>query len=1633
MPFDPGSAKLISDTKTFDPSTATPVEEPSIFTKALDLFAQSQVQQASADKKLGDQALAVAQQPGAGLYSMATSGIAGTLALANASAIDITGNSAPGDSFSDIFSKEYNTLHEPLAEAYKAPTPEGLAMSEGLGKVLGTITEGFGDILYHAGEKSYKTPTGETKYLIPPNPIAGAFGQALATLGMLAAPIPGLKGKSGVAEPKIIPKLSGDPITDFAIKYPETTRHIEASHVGDAPVAAAKTAEPTKHFARIVEDAVDKEIGLSKYNDILQPLLDSNNKSTITLGDKIKMIVQKHAAISGENIPIADQVEYANSLIKKVFELQQHADAIEMAAKPLALPAPKVPYVIDEPIIVDPNGVAQLQAKLASPSLDLIAQWAGTTVDKTGISGRSQLKQLQNDTASMLSGPKYTRSKERGMLDISSLDKNVEDLKHLGDGVTKYAAAGLVQPPRTLRYNNPGQFDAITMYRATKPGTDPAIQPGSYVTNDKSYMVSKAQQGMQIHGHQIKISDLVEVHPGSYIYAPAGTDLGPMIHYRDSNGNAITFKDLLPVEPINHPGLRGQQGAIDNKTIQEKATINMPTEKLMSIRDKDRSDWAQPKMKGRLEAIQKSIKDYGIKQPVTVLISKADNLAYLPNGNHRVLASSNLGLPTVPVRLEMQDIPFTEMQRSFARPLEELGINTNMVPKKVRTPSQQADFEEIKRILGSKQRGVFDIDGIEKNTEATKKAIENAVGKGWTLNNPDAAAQYVKEVMQKPKIDIEQSLKDFGVKALKKARRAFYAHDYDIRKDLKNAGPAGEIAHDRMVVQNGATMAAKVKMDEFNKNVFDKFNHDDRNAIDEVTRLRRIIQIDKYKGVNVVRHEGGITGPMADARLTKIKEGLGSEAFAKINDASTKIFDAQKVLLDDLRNNGLIDDKLHQKLYNLDYTRTEYLDKIDPIIPIASHIRNMPTSIKSSGIAELGHGKNVNVNMDTQGLLMEDIARVENRIFRNNTLLAVRDLAVKNPDNGIVKLPGPQAIKTLESGDQIMRHTPEGFTSIGVRVKGKQQFILMKDDYAEQFVTRPEAMPEWLAVTFRTVSGTSLLKSTSTGMNPGFLIAGIPMDIFHTWIAGSNVYSSHLPVYLAQMGKDLTATAKDAFTKTGVWEDAMSEGIGSSYLTHESRNLTDPSKSISGQIRPAFSKTREVLSYLNDVSDMWIRLAYRNRLINSGMESWKATAMTRDRLDYFQGGMITKAFDTFIPYANVTVQAAGKAIEAGLNDPQALAIKSAWILGTAASVKLAQMVTSPQTDKNMSVMDKVRNFNITFGDQFYTIDANGNKRYMYIPIRLDQVVMPLNAAVVGGLEMSEYGKAPNGIAGNAIGQVSPISSAFPIPTMDAIAAYVSNYDQFTDSSIYKGPKVLPQDEVRTFGTGKPTGAGFVAAGQATGMSPMRLEAAAGKLINTNNFYIQAAGGAYKLLFEGANPRDQASTTMMMLQQVPGLRNIVKFTTPATSMLDDLQKAEQEAGSVTAQHTKVLNDLIFQQEHEQNGITLKTIQTYINNQPQEERQKLADHAKYTLNVNKVMQHYKASDNIPARSWWIASAKAPADVRAQAFYDQWVSATSEDRQRMLSIANSLQSAGVGYLSPEFQKAFAAERKLLGDEHR
>lgn len=1550
-----------------------------------------------------------------------------------------TGNKIPGNDFTTTFLNQYERYAKGVnLELQKRMSPFGQALSNSVSKVMG-------DIVQRTGDKAYE---------ISGSPTVGAGAQAMATFALLGGPM-ALKPGLG---PRIKPEVTPEIPLDFKTAYPDTYAKIESSHIGDAPTKAAAAAAPEQNALQIAHAQMNKELGITPQmeND---PYIKS-----LGISDKLKLIVQKHAAATGENITPHDLNTYVSSITSALEDLQKRMDApISMAAGKPRITQPAVATVLDEPIDTtvktsQHTGEDYLAARQvehwATPD-DMTAQLGigpmGLLRDKLlryqelkniadntnmplhidkAVSARKDLQHTWNemfavqgmdspaakalskyiaqggkmsyDEALNVTGLIPKRGKpggpQAGVLDVSEeMRKMYEGLDRLGPGVTKFAQAGLVKAPNwngDLTRSTDKQGN-VNMYRGTRPGADTTLKPGAWVSPDKDVVTNKYAQGLHLRGmgltegpgivtqHTIPMKDLVYAHKDGYIYAPPGTDIGPVMRARAMDGDPVTFNDLLPYQPIEAAGKPGgkQAGVIVMPGKAPVETVQHRGQKFGIFRDEKSGGWYVAPPKGYDESMQPSIS------------------------------------PQV-------DQYLSHVKEDAVKTLQE-RIDSG---------------EHITQMF--KQRGVLNVE-----LPGGKKLSEQELAK-WAVANPAAAAERVKKVMEDNRRALEESRKVNTGKLVQRLQRGLVGHDYDLREALKQT-PEGQVALHREVVRNGATMAAKIHMDAANAGIFDKFKHGELQALDEVTRLRRIIQIDKYKGIGVVRHEGGVTGPEANARLIQMKQELGPDLYSRIFQASSDIFGEEKKLLDLRLERGIISQDLYNKLKDFSYTRTEYLDAVDPVMPIASHVKGMPISLRGSGLPELGHGKLVNVNIDSQGLLMEDLARAYNAAFRNDALQAMRNLAIERPDNGIVRMPEKVSIKTDASGNVSMKHTPQGWTSIGVRVAGKQEFILMKDEFAEQFVASPEAgMSSKLAATFRVLSGSSLLKYTSTAANPKFVLAGLPMDIWHTWVASSGTYSPHFPVALAQMGADMAATLTDAFGKKGAWIDAMNEGMGSSYMTHYSRGLTDPMKTVKGQMQPRMEKLRESLAYLNEVSDMWIRLAYRHRLMEQGVASWEATAMARDRLDYYQGGQIAKAVDSFIPYTNVTIQATAKGYErlvaplykdipeqyalkgAGnkYTPRQEAFVKTAWIIATAATAKLAAMATSPETDKSIPVMDKVRNYNITFGDQLYITDPNGNKRYLYLPIRLDQVVMPYNAAVVGGLEYAEYGKVPQGIASSALGQVSPISSYIPIPSIEAVATYVHNYDDFTDSPVYKGPRVQPQDEVRSFGTGEPTNPLFVGMGQATGASPMRLQAAVGKVINEGNFYIQAFSFIEKKIM-GDDPRMQSEVGLQVLSKVPGMNSLVKLTTPGTQQIQDLMDMEAKKGSEKSVSMSGLNDLIFQYEHHQNGVTQQTLETYINNQPADVRKMLVDHTQNTVKVDQVMGKFAASDKIPSRAWWIAAGKTSGDVRAQAFYSEWVSAEPAERQRMIDIAGNL-----GWFNQkDFRQSFLKERQMLGDAHR
>lgn len=1536
-------------------------------------------------------------------------------------------------SFGETFSAEYFNQLENAHKLYVPLTETSRVINDAIGQIFTSGVNALGEHGFQTGE-IIPTPFGVARRLAKDagilnqpaanSAVAGTTSSAIANAMLLLAPLmKGPKAAAGEIPSKPAPSLTPaqETIQAFAKKYPETDLKMQASNVGKI------RREPGQSIFSAIDDAFNKELSLPP--EVL---------SKLSVEQKLNAVIDKY----GPNTPVAERQALTNAYISQFAELT----AMEQAAvgNRLALPAPKQPDVFANPIIVTPKGTAITPEQGVMMNRIYTDMDAASRADALGISpaGRMRIKmeeataiketdpvahtaaikdlekvfnknfdfpknsaarkeawqefqnrngQMNWDEISSIVGPRS----QRGALDLSGLDKLFTDMSDvMARGLPLYAVTG---PRPTLR-------------------------------NEFILMVKTASQATQSRqGLLDRAPNKEKSYWSIYDASPTTTESVARLITEHDNQLGITTK----LYDIFKEGAGEIQPGIGERVVASLIASNKgyPIE-IKSMTSDAWPFWEKLGVVMTKESnLSPIIKGDGILTPEAYLRARSATLI----GAKPEVSPSQMRGAAKAVNALQGEIKQAEarLARGYVTGELKAGIKTKLAGLREELATQKELFAGP----GKGQRGAIEIEGIDLAGDSIKKNLGAAGTSAWRVTSEADAVKQVESIFNASVEASEAGRKISAKDMLKRTRRAVVAHDYDLRHELENAGAYGEHAVNRLIVQNGATMAAKTKMNKINAGIFDGLSKEGKSTLDQIVRARRIIQIDKYKGVGVVRHEGGVTGPAAETFLSSLEKKLGSDIYNQGLKQADAIFTEHLKLLSELKEAGLIDNTLYNKLKNFDYQRTEYLDAIDPAIPITSKLKDLPQSVRSSGIPLLGRGKKALVEMDSQALLAEDVARIENRISKNATLQALYTLAEKSPENSAVRIPAKSFIKADKNGNDVIKSVPDGWTALGVRVEGKQKNVLMRDDLAEQFISRPEPMPEWVATVFRYGSGSQILKMSATAYNPTFVVAGLPMDILHTWMATANVYSPQLPKFMFQMGKDLAITSKDAITRTGAYEQSMLEGLGSSFLTHESRGLTGQlglQKNVSRRMLPKWENVKNTLSYFNETADIWVRLAHRDRLIKQGMSSWEATAAARDRLDFYQGGFVTRAVDTIVPYTNVAVQSFAKVAKNANRDPAEFAVKLAWLTGTLGSAVMANMIASPETWKGISTRDKVRNLNITLGDQFYVLDPEGNKRYIYIPLRLDSTATPVNAALIGGLELAEYGKTPDSLLLNTVEQFSPLVGIDLVPSIAALNAYASNFDSFNGRPIYSGPKVKPEDEVRTAGQGRPTNQLAVAAGQVTGMSPARLEAATGKLLNTNNFWLQSMGAANRLMFQGMNPREQAESTMQMLTHTP-LGSIIKLTSPLTTVMPELEKLEQAEGSRRSKATSSLDDLIFKAEHKQDNVNTKTIETYINSQPMEDRQRLADHYKINTNVARVMKHYSASDGVPAKTWWIATAKANPVVRAQAFHGEWLSADAEGRQRMMRIAGTLQRAGVGYTSDEFMRNFKKEQQLLGSDQR
>jgi len=864
-----------------------------------------------------------------------------------------------------------------------------------------------------------------------------------------------------------------------------------------------------------------------------------------------------------------------------------------------------------------------------------------------------------------------------------------------------------------------------------------------------------------------------------------------------------------------------------------------------------------------------------------------------------------------------------------------------------------------KKIKPTEQKALW------SDTTPTEDTKSDAAKVEATYNRADIELQRIKDAQK-------------GVgKLWRKAKRAVWDTSASIKRSLlKEGGKYGKEAVIRHDIIKGSHSKSIRIINNATKDIYKGLNKDDIKTLDRLIQSRRIIAIDKYKPAApgqkplfaTRKNPGGHT---AEQHKNSIKN-ISEKTRKKLNVKADAYFKVMRGQLDQLREHGLISEHLHKQLALAGaYEPFQFIQHIDPERTGYSATGKI-ISVPDSGLKKLDVGSYEVLENDSQLLLSQVVNRTQARIARNNANQALWQMVQDVPANGIVQEAEIENISNLTTrAEYTYKPAPSGFEKISVVVDGVTRQMLMPTEMAKEWVGSDPLMNAQLGWWFGLLSGSKILKPMATGINPEFAMTNPPRDIAHILLT-TEEYSPHLPVAIGQLIQDLNTVKKDAFTRKGRWLDYIDEGGGMEFLTHQG--------GVTSKATGALAKLQEGLGYMGETSEIWTRLALRERAIRNGKSNIEATWIARNYLDFSQGGNVAKAIDTAVPYFNASIQGTRGIFRAAQRNPKVFAYKAAQLGMLATGLMLANRHRNKEAWDSISSHDKANYF--IFTTPFSYTDKEGEKRYLYFRVAKDQgqkmitsVFENLMAKYLGNeIDVDQVTDAARGI-----GIVAP-SDMLP-PTFDAWLGYYSNHDFWRNEKIWKRKAVIKKEEYTNY-----THPAWVKVGEATGMSPEKTRHALQQIFTSGNIYTSMVDWGVGQVMDEMPDKDQEKITEDILRKQPFIRRILKATDPYNKHKKVVERIKLEEDTRIYKQDRELDALLT--KFYTGKITKDEVDDFVYTKDISDVGRLDERRRRSLD-------YK---HIPDRRWWLELSYAPPEAGANMYWARYNNASKAEKKKL-----------------------------------
>lgn len=842
-------------------------------------------------------------------------------------------------------------------------------------------------------------------------------------------------------------------------------------------------------------------------------------------------------------------------------------------------------------------------------------------------------------------------------------------------------------------------------------------------------------------------------------------------------------------------------------------------------------------------------------------------------------------------------------------------INPNLLPedKVIRTPEQveqlpdmlekatQGEVKEIARANG------IDDTGLKK---VVKERIEKEMDASYKLSydKPDKeTSRLASQNSKSPDLSIRQadappvkkgSFEEEFIRNQRKINEAF-------RRDAKENGTIGEQFKRAFVDQEADAkaalerIAAKEAETDFilRKGVnaeADRVYTDAKKAIDEALYGKKWFYKDKGELQDLAMYIVAKRTPEATRIVAERGETLESpfsveksKEFADRMDADQsprakrikqayqqyrKTFNEQ---LTTLRDEGLISKEDYDYLIKQEfYSPRQFISYIDPETITPKGIRKF-----DSGIEALGKGSTEAMMTDPYYLLQQIVARTQSRKFKNRANKSLYNHVLKDPDNGIFRI----ADDVSKIGEN------EGV--IKAYIDGQEKNIVTSKAIAEQYAGVDPILSKATTEVLSIISGSKVLKTLATGINPEFAIRNLSRDVLYAWF-NSGQYNRVLPVASLQISKDFADIAIDAIFRKGRAIDYIKEGGGMEFLS--GRTLKDAASGKLGKssnpIKKVMETATDILGYLGKTSELLTRLAVRERAIKNGKTAKEATAIARNSLDFMQKGRLNTAIDSLYPYFNASIQGTRGLVRSFKTDPAGSTFKAAQLI--ALGLAYSYFSKNEEEYDSVSEEERTRKWIIPLG--MAVEDALGRKRYAYLAIAKDQGQQIFTA--IG----QSLGDAMRGRPWDKR-QIERLKASFrslidlpgignQIPIIDAMSTVINNYDSFRGRRVFEnyGKEISPSKEFTSETPKLARDMTDLLSKAGIEISPSRISAGLGKLYPPSNPLVSGIPSIYEAIF---TPKI-AKTIVEQIKTIPFARDVLRFGMPVELSPEEKKAAKK---------------------------------------------------------------------------------------------------------------------------------------------